>query len=451
MKGRNSLSKKLTTEDYKKKLKEARGNDVVLLSEYNGSTKPIRVRFTACGHEVTINKPYNLLNGSNCIICKDQKRRMATKKFKKRLKQVLGTDYQLVGEYKNSRTKVTMKHLVCSRTYKTRPENPLNGLGCPYCSKKTMWTTDKFKKKLADKYGNEYKVLGEYTGSSNKIKIEHTVCGNVWEPTPNNLLSERSHCPKCTATMKRELERLDVEVVKERIYKVSNGQLVVTDASNYKNSNFKITYKCEVCGYIGKANAGNLMRGAGCPNCANKSRNKDRTLTINEIKRRTIKMTNHTYVCLGGKYQNSNTLIWFKHLECGAKFKTSWSKFSRGAVKCPHCRGSRGEQLVKGYLDQYQINYKFGYVIPDLMDKKRLHFDFWLPQYNVAIEYDGVQHYRVTQFKYSDNQESNFAVTKKHDKMKDQYCKDKGINLIRIPYYEDVNDLLDQELLSYID
>jgi very-short-patch-repair endonuclease len=57
-----------------------------------------------------------------------------------------------------------------------------------------------------------------------------------------------------------------------------------------------------------------------------------------------------------------------------------------------------------------------------------LPFDFYIPNFNVCIEYDGAHH-----FKAVFSQES-FENRKKLDKIKNQYCEENGIKLIRIPY-----------------
>lgn len=91
--------------------------------------------------------------------------------------------------------------------------------------------------------------------------------------------------------------------------------------------------------------------------------------------------------------------------------------------------------------------YQYGYRIPDLRLKNNLHFDFWLPQPKVAIEYDGEQHFKP--FAHFGG-EDNFKKVQLRDRMKDSYCKNKGINLIRIRYDEDVKEVLDLHLLPLV-
>lgn len=443
------MTKKLTTQEYVQKLKKVRGDEITLLSEYQGSNKPVKVRFNDCGHVVIINKPYNLLNGSKCKICRDNRKRMTTDEFKRRIKNIRGNDYQLVGQYKNSRTKVTIRHSVCNREYHTLPKNVLAGYSCPYCSSNAMWTTDRFKQELFNKYGNVYTVLGKYTGSDNPIEVKHDKCGNVWYPTPSNLLSGHSHCPRCSAQKLSENSRLSYSDVQQRVSDIFNGSILLTNPKEYHNMETMLHYKCLICGYQGKAMAKNMLQGHGCPKCADYHRNDGIRLTESDLRTKTKEITNGTYEFVGGTYYNNTSVVKFKHLECGTVFFTTWGRFRLNAVKCPHCRGSRGEQLVKGYLDQYHISYKYGYLIPDLKDKKKLHFDFWLSQFRIAIEYDGIQHYKEISFKSTEGSE-NFSIIKAHDRMKNNYCYHNNITLIRIPYYANVNDFLDCNLLPLL-
>ena len=68
-------------------------------------------------------------------------------------------------------------------------------------------------------------------------------------------------------------------------------------------------------------------------------------------------------------------------------------------------------------------------------------FDFYLPDYNLFIEYDGIQHFEPVRF-HGDNTEKNERAFKKiqeYDNIKNNYCKENKINLLRIPYWETKN------------
>lgn len=443
------MSNKLTTEEFRNKLKEARGNEVELLSEYNGSTKPIKVRFTQCGHIVTINRPYNLLNGSKCVICRDHGLRKSPQQFEKEFNGLVGNEYTLLTPYKTSRTKIKVKHNKCGNVYTILPNRFMSGDRCPKCSSNHKLTTSEFKDRLNTKFPNKFTILGNYQGMSKKIKTLCNLCGNEWFPTPTNLLQGHG-CPKCRAIKLGESRRLDKNTILLRIENNFNGTIQIIDIDNYKNINTTLQYKCLVCGNYSHASVGNLLQGHGCPYCANQHRNDSKRLNLNIVKKRIKELSSGEYVCVGGVYKNNTSPIQLKHVECGTVFTTNFLVFSNGAITCPNCRGSFGEQQIKGYLNNYtNFNYRYGYLIPDLVDKRNLHFDFWIPKINTAIEYDGQQHFKPTQFNYRGNKEAvkQYNLQKKHDKMKDNYCKEKDINLIRIRYDENIKEVLDLHLL----
>ena len=67
----------------------------------------------------------------------------------------------------------------------------------------------------------------------------------------------------------------------------------------------------------------------------------------------------------------------------------------------------------------------------DCRDQRTLPFDFYLPKYNLCIEYQGSQHYMPTR-RFGDDKK--LLYRQKHDHIKREYCRDKGINLLEIPY-----------------
>ena len=80
----------------------------------------------------------------------------------------------------------------------------------------------------------------------------------------------------------------------------------------------------------------------------------------------------------------------------------------------------------------------------DCKDIKTLPFDFYLPYYNICIEFDGWQHYNMTKHDTSEK----FEIRKKHDIIKDEYCKNNNMYLIRIPYweYKNIDNILHTEI-----
>lgn len=118
---------------------------------------------------------------------------------------------------------------------------------------------------------------------------------------------------------------------------------------------------------------------------------------------------------------------------------------------CRKCmqQSSQPEEHINNFLYNFGYKYERQYRFSDCKDEKLLPFDFYLPDFNVAIEYDGEQHYMPVNFGYSDKGELNkkFEDTQKHDIIKTDYCKANKITLIRIPYYA-IDDL--EEIKFYL-
>ncbi|XZH99805.1 hypothetical protein ACSXEK_16500 (plasmid) [Clostridium perfringens] len=111
---------------------------------------------------------------------------------------------------------------------------------------------------------------------------------------------------------------------------------------------------------------------------------------------------------------------------------------------CPICDESKGEKYVRIYLENNNIDFIQEYRFEDCRYKYTLPFDFYIPDNNLIIEFDGEQHFEVNGYFGG---EKEFKDIKIRDKIKNNYCEDNGINLLRIPYWEldSVEDILDEE------
>ena len=126
----------------------------------------------------------------------------------------------------------------------------------------------------------------------------------------------------------------------------------------------------------------------------------------------------------------------FECLKCGHKWNTSVNSVLQGKG-CPHCNLSHGALEIKRILDNLSIHYETEYRFNDCKDNRSLPFDFYIPSKNMCIEYDGEQHFMPIRFSKNATQEqinNDFESRKRRDKIKDNYCKNNDITLIRIPY-----------------
>jgi very-short-patch-repair endonuclease len=107
---------------------------------------------------------------------------------------------------------------------------------------------------------------------------------------------------------------------------------------------------------------------------------------------------------------------------------------------------SKGEKSVMKFLENNNIKYIREYKFQDCKNINYLRFDFYLPDYNLLIEYDGKQHFN------SINIWGGLEGLKKrklNDEIKNKYCKKNGIPLLRISHLEDVDSKLNEFLVKH--
>jgi len=113
--------------------------------------------------------------------------------------------------------------------------------------------------------------------------------------------------------------------------------------------------------------------------------------------------------------------------------------------RCPICTGnaSKGEARISEILNKHDINFIREHSFGDCRNIYPLPFDFYLPENEIFIEFQGNEHYESIKFFGGDEK---FKQRQINDKIKREYCKDK--KLIEIPYWEfdNIEEILTKEL-----
>ena len=133
-----------------------------------------------------------------------------------------------------------------------------------------------------------------------------------------------------------------------------------------------------------------------------------------------------------GKRKRDGRIVWHCVCDCGNECDVDVnSLMSEHTQSCGCSHRSLGEQYIESILDDCNIIYHQQFTFDDCVNIYKLPFDFYLPTYNLCIEYDGEQHFRsVDHF----GGEDGFRQRKRNDEIKNQYCQDNNIKLLRIPY-----------------
>ncbi len=212
--------------------------------------------------------------------------------------------------------------------------------------------------------------------------------------------------------------------------------------SIYKNMHTKINIVCNQCGnnFVQEPN-NHIKEKNGCPKC-----NGGHKLTKNEFINRAKQIhlnSNYDYSLV--EYVNVLTLIKIicsnpKH---GMFLQMPATHLAGGG--CQKCKSSRGEQKIINFLENNKINFTIQKKFSNCKVVKLLPFDFYLPDYNVCIEYDGIQHFKPIE-KFGG--EKGFLERIKYDNIKNKFCETNKIKLIRISYLDNVYTTLHNLLIE---
>lgn len=262
-----------------------------------------------------------------------------------------------------------------------------------------------------------YKLLSnKYNSCIDKLSIQCSK-GHKYESTFVNF-KKGKRCPYCSGN------KLNYGVVKDHIE--SQGYKLLS--KEYINTQTHLLVMCSE-GHTYEVTFNNFKRGKRCPVCAGNVK-----LTYDYI---STYIERYNYKLLSTEYINNRTPLKMK-CDKGHIFECSFDNFQKGN-RCPKCKNTKGQIKIKGVLMNYKIDFEEEYRFEDCKFKRTLPFDFYLPDYNCCIEFDGLQHYVIKE--YFGGYEG-FVDRKIRDTIKNIYCEKNNIKLVRI-HYEDMKNLED--------
>ena len=501
------MIKKLTISELIKKSREAHGNkyDYSKVNYVNTYTK---VCIICPEHGEFWQTPSSHFMGRGCPKCGGSGKLNASE-FINRAREVHGDkyDYSKVN-YVNSKTKVC---IICPEhgEFWQRPSRHLIGDGCPKCGGSGKLNASEFINRAREVHGDKYDYSKvDYMGTHTKVCIICPEHGEFWQ-TPSHHLKGIG-CPKCGIESVRKSNISSAEEFINKAHEV-HGNKYDYSKVNYVNSQTKVCIICPEHGEFWQTPNMHLM-GRGCAKCANELRQKNLSSNTEEFISKAREVHGDKYDYSKIKYVNSDTKVciicpehgefWqipFAHLngqgcpKCAGVGKLNTNEFIKKAREvhgdkydyskvnymgthtkvciicpehgefwqapaahltgqgCPNCNSSKLESEIKLMLDEQGIKYKWRErKIPWL---KGLELDFYIPNKNIAIECQGMQHFKSVEYFGG---EETYKHIKENDSKKRKLCKKNGVRLlyysnlgIKYPYkvFENKEELLKEILI----
>lgn len=333
---------------------------------------------------------------------------------------------EAASEYVDANTKILHKCKICGHKWYATPNALLHGNGCPMCYGNIRKTHDEYVKELL-KINQNVEVLGKYINNKTQILHRCKIDGYEWKVRPSNMLSGKG-CPVCSGMKKKTHDEYIAEV------EMINPNIEVAEL--FINVNTKILHRCKIDGCEWYVTPNAILRGKGCPKCAGNER-----YGHDGYIKRVAEINSNIEVL--GMYVNAHIPILHRCKIDGCEWFAKPNGILSG-TGCPKCNESKGEKTIANWLNKNNILYESQKRFDDCRSKKPLPFDFYLPHYNVCIEYNGIQHYEPIDYFGG---QKNFESQILRDKIKREYCKKNNILLFEVPYYSD----LDEELIRLYD
>lgn len=427
------MPRKKTHEEFVAEVRALVGDEYPVLSIYNGDKEKIEFKHTVCGTNFSMS-PNHFLRGHRCLKCVRRKigisKRKTHEEFVAEVRELVGDEYTVIGTYTKNNIKVGIRHNKCGFVSEVDPRNFIQGRRCGKCFGNKKKTT--FQHKLELKRINpNVEVISEYVGGHSKTEYKCLRCGKAFEAIPNNLL-RGSGCPFCAG--KRAPYR---DKFMRYFTKNTNGDYEIISKEVYYRKKIKIKHK--TCGSIYEVRGGDFTQGRRCPICFGKNKK-----TTEEFSKE-VSNTDSEYA-LTSEYKNARTKVVITHLKCGSSYEVVPYAFLVGN-RCPKCKESKGERAIRNWLEDRRISFVPQEPIKYSDAKKALLLDFYVQ--GVAIEFDGEFHFKPM---LHAGGEEGLRAQQERDAIKDKYCADNGIPLIRIPYwdFDNIDAILTEKLLPLL-
>lgn len=298
-----------------------------------------------------------------------------------------------------------------------------------------------FEKRLREKYPDEhYKII--YAGTRNKDNsvIKCLDCGRrITTNTGELFRNRRKHiCSKCH--YKRRDTAANEEIIRTRLKeKASNINFFMQDRKGIRHN--MVSFTCNNCGHINTKEIANFLKQKyDCVYCEGNKTGKDTDIFLREL----YEKYGNKFSLLA-EYIDVKTPIRVKCNKCGFIRDIKPPVLLRSGY-CPKCdkKDSIGEKKIVKYLEQNNIKY-ISQMYFSNWNIGIHYFDFYIPQYNLILEYHGIQHYEYNKYFHKDFNE--FQYRQKKDIEKKETALKNDFNYISIKYTL-INNL--DSILEYI-
>lgn len=305
--------------------------------------------------------------------------------------------------------------------------------------------TADFIKKSRKVHGDTYDYTQvEYHTAKTKVIVRCKLHGS-FEITPDKHLGGGG-CPSCAKESRKNFGRrvrpksptLTTEEFIRKAKAVHGNRYDYTKTF-YRRTNHKITITCQEHGDFSITPNAHLSSNRGCPECGRLEKSRKLTKTTDSFIARAQQVHGDVYDYAKTVYCGVQTPVIITCPTHG-DFEQTPSRHLYSRHGCPKCGCyiSRGERLIIKLLTSWNVNFTTQHTFENLVgDHRSLYYDFYVPDANLLIEYDGEHHFRPVNIhgKLTNEQiAQTYERTVRYDHIKTMFAEEHKTDLLRIPY-----------------
>jgi hypothetical protein len=455
---RRTVKKTLTTEQWIKKARIVHGDryDYSKAFYKNARTKLLVTCRDHGDFEIDPSNHIHLKRG--CKICSggkfvnadNSKKRLTQAQFLEKANEVAPANLDFTKSvYKDTRTSLIVTCKIHG-DFKIRPHNLFRGANCRKCATALSSSNQRVSKKeltnrIRNKFGNLYEVdENSLTKATSSIRLKCRTHG-WFEGILNNLINS-SGCPSCSYIKTAAIRNKQLKLSKNEI--INRFVDLHGDAYSYSETDpdgigSTVKIHCAKHGYFEQVVSVHLQ-GKGCPECGREKRRVSQFLQQSEIYTRLKELHGNLFIYppnVGLDLREAAPIICREH---GIFYQPL--RIHLNGSGCSECSQSLGARRVSHWLTEHEIYYELEAPIPAGKKGLPLRADFFLPEHNMYIEYDGEQHFKPIAFFGMDEKTSIsvFNEQKERDLAKENWILGKGFELLRIRFDQNVEHQLEK-------
>ena len=272
--------------------------------------------------------------------------------------------------------------------------------------------------------------------------------GDFWQSIGH--LKEGHGCPKCGIENRCLKRRKGKSSFIEEAKKV-HGDKYDYSKVEYINVHTKVCIICAEHGEFWQTPASHLM-GRNCPKCSFE-KHPHRKITNNEFIQKAKKVHGDKYDYSKVDYKDIKTKVCIICPIHGEYWQIP--QYHLRGNGCKYCKESHLEGDIRKLLTENKIPFYYEQHFEWLKFRRKMSLDFFLPDYNIAIECQGEQHFKLCDFSSKtplEEQMKMFEKIKTRDEIKYALCKQHNIKVIYYSYYKYNKDIITDlnEILNFI-